>query len=82
MLEGSQVVATFSDDGPGIPATEHEKVFQRLYRLEKSRTTSGNGLGLSLVRAVAELHGAAIAIADRSPGLAISVRFPAATERS
>lgn len=82
VLEGSQVVATFSDDGPGIPATEHEKVFQRLYRLEKSRTTSGNGLGLSLVRAVAELHGAAIAIADRSPGLAISVRFPAATERS
>jgi signal transduction histidine kinase len=80
-VDGTQVVATFSDDGPGIPASEHEKVFQRLYRLEKSRTTSGNGLGLSLVKAVAELHGAVIAIADRSPGLAISVRFPAAGTR-
>jgi signal transduction histidine kinase len=76
-----QVVATFSDSGPGIPAAEHEKVFQRLYRLEKSRTTSGNGLGLSLVKAVAELHGASIAIADLAPGLSISVRFPAAGRR-
>jgi signal transduction histidine kinase len=76
--DGAQVVVTFSDDGPGIPASEHEKVFQRLYRLEKSRTTSGNGLGLSLVKAIAELHGASVAIADLAPGLAISVRLPAA----
>jgi signal transduction histidine kinase len=76
-VDEMQVVATFSDNGPGIPTAEHEKVFQRLYRLEKSRTTSGNGLGLSLVKAIAELHGASIAIADLAPGLAISVRFPA-----
>ena len=72
------VVLTFADNGPGIPAEEHEKVFQRLYRVEKSRTTPGSGLGLSLVKAIADLHGATIEIANRGPGLAIVVVFPAA----
>ena len=53
-----------------------EKVFQRLYRLDNSRSTPGSGLGLSLVRAIADLHGASIVLEDRHPGLAVVVSFP------
>jgi signal transduction histidine kinase len=65
-----------ADNGPGIPAAERGKVFQRLYRLDKSRSTPGHGLGLSLVKAITELHGAAIAISDNGPGLRVAVQFP------
>lgn len=75
--DGDRVVAIVADDGPGIPQEEHDKVFQRLFRLDKSRTTPGSGLGLSLVRAIADLHGAAIKLEDRRPGLAVIVDFPA-----
>jgi signal transduction histidine kinase len=78
---GGRVVATFADNGPGIPVEEHRRVFERLYRVDKSRTTSGSGLGLSLVKAVADLHGASLEVRDRDPGLVISVSFPAAAER-
>ena len=65
-----------SDNGPGIPAEERDKVLQRLYRLEQSRTTPGNGLGLSLVAAIAQLHDADLALADNNPGLRVSLTFP------
>ena len=68
--------AVVSDDGPGIPASESEKVFRRLYRLDQSRTTPGSGLGLSLVRAVAELHGATPTLEDNEPGLRVRIAFP------
>lgn len=74
--QGDRHVAVVWDTGPGIPAEEHEKVFRRLYRLEKSRTTPGSGLGLSLAAAIAELHGATIALDDNRPGLRVSVSFP------
>jgi signal transduction histidine kinase len=64
------------DTGAGIPAEEREKVFRRLYRLEKSRSTRGSGLGLSLVSAIAELHGANVKLADNNPGLIVEVMFP------
>jgi len=64
-----------ADTGPGIPAELHEKVFQRFYRTDASRSTPGSGLGLSLVRAVADLHGARIQLADNSPGLRATVDF-------
>ncbi|RUY33551.1 ATP-binding protein, partial [Mesorhizobium sp. M7A.F.Ca.US.001.04.1.1] len=73
-----RILATVRDNGPGIPAEEREKVFQRLYRLDNSRSTPGSGLGLSLVRAIADLHGATIALEDCGPGLAVIVSFPAA----
>jgi signal transduction histidine kinase len=69
-------VAIF-DTGPGIPASERENVFRRLYRLERARSTDGSGLGLSLVSAIAELHGAKIALSDNAPGLRVEVSFPA-----
>lgn len=67
-----------TDTGPGIAASEREKVFRRFYRLEASRTTPGSGLGLALVKAVAELHGATVDLSDNHPGLRVTVRFPAA----
>jgi signal transduction histidine kinase len=73
---GSGVRLLISDGGHGIPAAERGRVFERLYRLEKSRTTPGSGLGLSLVKAVADLHGASIELSDNGPGLVVSIRFP------
>ena len=64
-----------ADSGPGIPASEREKVFRRFYRLEASRTTPGSGLGLALVKAVADLHGASVELSDNQPGLRVTVRF-------
>ncbi len=70
-----------SDTGPGIPAGEREAVFRRLYRLESSRTTPGSGLGLSLVRAIADLHDARIELGDNGPGLRVAIRFPPIGDR-
>jgi len=66
-----------SDQGPGIPGDEIRNVFKRFYRLERSRQTPGNGLGLSLVAAVARLHGAQIETLDNAPGLTVRLWFPA-----
>ena len=65
-----------ADDGPGIPPNERQHVFKRFYRLERSRRTAGNGLGLSLVAAVARLHRARIEMEDNAPGLKVRLRFP------
>lgn len=73
---GTTVIASVSDTGPGIPAAERDLVLRRLYRLEKSRTTAGTGLGLSLVKAVADLHSAEIALGDAAPGLRVELTFP------
>ena len=64
-----------SDDGPGIPEEFHDKVFERFVRLDNSRTTEGNGLGLSLVKAVVELHGAKVYLNDNQPGLKVKIVF-------
>jgi signal transduction histidine kinase len=65
-----------SDNGLGIPADMREKVLERFVRLGTSRTTPGNGLGLSLVRAVAWLHNTKLELADAHPGLSVSLQFP------
>jgi signal transduction histidine kinase len=75
-LENSQAVVTISDDGPGVPGDEHPRLFQRLYRREASRTTPGFGLGLALVAAIAELHGALVTTgASPQGGFAVRVSF-------
>jgi signal transduction histidine kinase len=71
---------TVADDGPGIPEHELPHVFKRFYRLERSRRTPGNGLGLSLVAAVARLHGARMEMVDNAPGLRFRLQFPIAAE--
>jgi signal transduction histidine kinase len=68
-----------ADDGTGIAPHEHQNVFRRFYRLEKSRSTPGNGLGLALVAAVARSHGARIEMIDNLPGLKFRLLFPGAT---
>ena len=65
------------DHGPGIPSGERKHVLQRFYRLERSRSTPGNGLGLSLVQAVAQLHFAELSLLEARPGLAVELKFPA-----
>jgi signal transduction histidine kinase len=75
-IDGRPVIS-IADDGPGIPADEHEHVLKRFYRLERSRYTPGNGLGLSLVAAVARLHGARMEMLDNSPGLKLRLWFSA-----
>ena len=79
---GTNVRLTVEDDGPGVPEVERERVLLRFYRLEQSRTTPGNGLGLSLAVAVAELHGAQLTLADAQPGLRVSVVFAGSDPRS
>jgi signal transduction histidine kinase len=69
-------VLSVADRGPGIPVEEHQHVVRRFYRLERSRNSPGNGLGLSLVAAVANLHGARLDMADNSPGLRVELHFP------
>ncbi len=66
-----------SDNGPGIPVEEHEQVFERFYRTEGARSLPGSGLGLSIVRHVAESFGGqARIIDDGQPGTTIELSFP------
>ncbi|WP_158045503.1 sensor histidine kinase [Skermanella pratensis] len=65
-----------ADGGPGIPADQRESVLRRFVRLESSRSSPGNGLGLSLVDAVARLHGARLEMDDNRPGLIVAIVFP------
>jgi signal transduction histidine kinase len=66
-----------ADTGPGIPAEDREKVLQRFVRLDGARATPGNGLGLSLVEAVARLHDGGLELSDNDPqGLRIAIVLP------
>ena len=65
-----------ADNGAGIPEAEREKVLRRLYRLDASRHTPGNGLGLSLVEGVVKLHGGTLGLLDNAPGLRVRIVFP------
>lgn len=76
-LNGGKPRITVADDGPGIPDTERANVVRRLYRLDKSRTTPGAGLGLALVKAVADLHEALLTFEDNQPGLRVRLVFAA-----
>jgi signal transduction histidine kinase len=73
--EGGAAI-TVEDDGPGIPAEEREKVKERFYRLDRSRSTPGSGLGLSLVSAVAARHGGELRLLDGEPGLRAVLFLP------
>jgi signal transduction histidine kinase len=69
----SGVSILIDDHGPGISASEKEAVFRRFYRGDASRSTEGNGLGLSLVKAIVDLHQGSIALEDNHPGLRVRV---------
>ena len=71
----SHPVLLIADNGPGIPVEERSKVVQRFYRMDRSRSQHGSGLGLSLVAAVATMHNAELAFADNHPGLVAELHF-------
>jgi signal transduction histidine kinase len=75
----SGAVLAISDDGPGVPMNERDLIFGRFYRSEKSRGTPGNGLGLSIVAAVARVHGAGVKLSSNEPGLTVELQFPLST---
>jgi signal transduction histidine kinase len=74
----SDALVAVADSGPGIPAEARERVLERFVRLDSSRGAPGSGLGLSLVAAVARLHGGAIELDDNAPGLRAVLRLPLA----
>jgi signal transduction histidine kinase len=74
---GREVLVTVADAGPGIPEAERERVLGRFVRLEAARTRPGFGLGLSLVAAVARLHGGRLVLEDNRPGLRATFALPA-----
>lgn len=79
-VSGAQqrAVLAVQDSGPGIPRSERERVLERFVRLDAARSEPGNGLGLSLVRAVARAHGADLRLEGAEPGLRVSLAFSAA----
>lgn len=79
--EANEVVVCVSDTGQGIPAEEHEKIFERFYRMEKSRSkeTGGTGLGLAIVKHTVLQHGGRIELKSKmGEGAVFVLRFPAA----
>jgi signal transduction histidine kinase len=74
--ENGQAILEVADQGPGIPEADRQSVLDRFVRLEPSRTTPGNGLGLSLVRAIALRHGGSVTLEDNRPGLRVRLQFP------
>jgi len=74
--DDEHAVVVVADNGPGIPASERKRVFERFARLDQSRSKPGNGLGLALVKAVAEQHGGSLELADNVPGLIVRLRLP------
>jgi signal transduction histidine kinase len=74
--EDGQAILEVADQGPGIPEADRENVLDRFVRLEPSRTTPGNGLGLSLVRAIARRHDGSVTLEDNRPGLRVRLEFP------
>ena len=75
--ENGRVRIEVSDNGPGIPEADRQRVKERFVRLEKSRTEPGSGLGLSLVDAVARLHRGELRLEDNAPGVRAVIDLPA-----
>ena len=81
--EPGLVEIAVADDGPGMPEADRQRAGERFFRADAARTTPGSGLGLSLVRAVAALHGGVLALGETHPdatlpGLKVTLRLPAA----
>jgi signal transduction histidine kinase len=70
------VAVIVEDDGPGIAAADRTRVIERFCRLDASRHLPGNGLGLSIVAAIAALHGGALRLEDAAPGLRVRMTLP------
>jgi signal transduction histidine kinase len=78
--EGDRIVLSVADRGPGIPASDRERVLERFVRLEQSRSQPGSGLGLSLAAAIARLHDGELVLSDNHPGLVSALSLPRAPD--
>ena len=78
-VTGPKLEISVADQGPGIPADDLERATQRFFRGESARSTPGSGLGLSLVQAVAVLHGGTLRLEDNQPGLRAVISLPTLT---
>jgi signal transduction histidine kinase len=76
--QDGRVLIEVADNGPGIPEADRKRVLERFVRLEKSRSETGSGLGLSLVDAVTRLHGGTFRIEDNAPGVRAVIDLPGA----
>jgi signal transduction histidine kinase len=76
LADGGTARLSAQDDGPGVAASDRAQLLRRFFRAEASRTTPGNGLGLSLVAAVAAAHDGAVACEDAQPGLRMIITLP------
>ena len=76
--DGGEAVLDVVDDGPGIPAAERLRVFDRFVRLDGSRgrAAGGAGLGLAIAREIARAHGGDLAVVDSEPGTHLRLRLP------
>tara|TARA_B100000676_G_scaffold69396_1_gene69443 strand:- start:3019 stop:4383 length:1365 start_codon:yes stop_codon:yes gene_type:complete len=74
-INNHKIIIKIMDNGDGIEQKNHSKVFDRFVRLEKHRNTKGNGLGLSLVKAILKIHKANIKLEDNKPGLIFNIIF-------
>ena len=80
LMKGSTAEIAVTDRGPGVPVADRERVLDRFVRLEASRSEPGSGLGLSLVAAVARLHGGTLRLEDNEPGLRVVLALPVESE--
>ena len=69
-----KIILTVSDQGPGIPEEDLQRVYDRFYRVPGSES-QGSGLGLAIVKQIADQHAAAIAIINTHPGLTVTIQF-------
>jgi signal transduction histidine kinase len=76
--DGAYQKISVVDDGPGIPAADRERVFQRFTRLDdgRARDGGGSGLGLAIVRELVRRHGGTVTLSDAGPGLRVDLRLP------
>jgi signal transduction histidine kinase len=74
---GREIAIEVADRGPGVAPADRERVLDRFVRLESARSRPGSGLGLSLVAAVARMHGGALRLLDNAPGLRVRLELPA-----
>lgn len=68
-------ILRIEDNGPGVHPDDRERIFRRFFRGEKSRNSLGNGLGLALVKAIADMHDASVSVWDNDPGIVFEIRF-------
>ena len=80
--EHERAILSVSDNGEGIPPAELEKIWNRFYRLEKSRSGGGLGLGLALVRQIADIHGARVTAESGADGTVFTLLLPVKSQGS